>query len=377
MSSQRRVANLPLHGGKAPKWLFHRMVKLTAGIVNVMLYEYDADTFLRRISDPYWFQAFSCVLGFDWHSSGTTTTTCGALKSAINPEEHGIMVGGGKGRASRKTPVDIETGGELFSLSDNKIEELVHSSKISAKIDNSCIQDGYQLYHHSFILTEKGNWAVIQQGMNQETRYARRYHWLGEKVDEYINEPHLGICCDSSSKKTLDMTSNNSDEARDSSVDLICDNPEHLKKFFKNKTIKIPKSQLKLDRYFKEYKMPRHHPVLDEDLSDREFEILKKAWEIQPSNYEELVSLEGMGPKKIRALALISDLVYGSEPSWEDPVKYSFTHGGKDGYPYPVDREVYDHSIRTVKEAVEEAKLEKKEKYNALKRLEKLISYET
>ena len=377
MSSQRRVANLPLHGGKAPKWLFHRMVKLTAGIVNVMLYEYDADTFLRRISDPYWFQAFSCVLGFDWHSSGTTTTTCGALKSAINPEEHGIMVGGGKGRASRKTPLDIETGGELFSLSDNKIEELVHSSKISAKIDNSCIQDGYQLYHHSFILTEKGNWAVIQQGMNQETRYARRYHWLGEKVDEYINEPHLGICCDSSSKKTLDMTSNNSDEARDSSVDLICDNPEHLKKFFKNKTIKIPKSQLKLDSYFKEYKMPRHHPVLDEDLSDREFEILKKAWEIQPSNYEELVSLEGMGPKKIRALALISDLVYGSEPSWEDPVKYSFTHGGKDGYPYPVDREVYDHSIRTVKEAVEEAKLEKKEKYNALKRLEKLISYET
>ena len=377
MSSQRRVANLPLHGGKAPKWLFHRMVKLTAGIVDVMLYEYDADTFLRRISDPYWFQAFSCVLGFDWHSSGTTTTTCGALKSAINPEEHGIMVGGGKGRASRKTPTDIETGGELFSLSDNKIEELVHSSKISAKIDNSCIQDGYQLYHHSFILTEKGNWAVIQQGMNQETRYARRYHWLGEKVDEYINEPHLGICCDSSSKKTLDMTSNNSDEARDSSVDLICDNPEHLKKFFKNKTIKIPKSQLKLDSYFKEYKMPRHHPVLDEDLSDREFEILKKAWEIQPSNYEELVSLEGMGPKKIRALALISDLVYGSEPSWEDPVKYSFTHGGKDGYPYPVDREVYDHSIRTVKEAVEEAKLEKKEKYNALKRLEKLISYET
>jgi uncharacterized protein len=377
MSSQRRVANLPLHGGKAPKWLFHRMVKLTAGIVDVMLYEYDADTFLRRISDPYWFQAFSCVLGFDWHSSGTTTTTCGALKSAIKPEEHGIMVGGGKGRASRKTPADIEAGGELFSLSDNKIENLVHSSKLSAKIDNSCIQDGYQLYHHSFILTETGNWAVIQQGMNQESKYARRYHWLGEKVDEYIKEPHLGICCDSSSKKTLDMTANNSDEARDLSVDLICDNPEHLKKFFKDKKVKIPKSQLKLDNYFKEYKMPRHHPVLDEDLSDREFEVLKKAWEIQPSNYEELVSLEGMGPKKIRALALISDLVYGSEPSWEDPVKYSFTHGGKDGYPYPVDREVYDHSIRTVKEAVEEAKLEKKEKYNALKRLEKLISYET
>ncbi len=366
---QRTVANLPLHGGKAPKWLFHRMVKLTEGIVDVMLYEYDANEFLRRISNPYWFQAFSCVLGFDWHSSGTTTTTCGALKSAIKPEKHGIVVGGGKGKASRKTPSDIENAGEIFSLSTKKIEDLIHSSRISAKIDNSCVQDGYQLYHHSFILTEKGEWAVIQQGMNQEKRYARRYHWLGEEVDELTIDPHKGICCDDESAETLNMTADKSDEARDISVDLICDNPEHLKKYFKDKTI-IPKSQSQLDCYFNEYEMPKHHPVLDEDLSDREFEVLKQAWEIQPSNYEELISLNGMGPKKIRALALISDLVYGSKPSWEDPVKYSFTHGGKDGYPYPVDREVYDHSIKTIKESLEEAKINKKDKYNALKRLE-------
>ena len=377
MHSRRGVVNLPLHGGKAPKWLFNRMVKLTAGVVDVMFYEYDSNEFLKRISDPHWFQAFSCVLGFDWHSSGTTTTTCGALKTVINPEKHGMVVAGGKGLASRKTPSDIEAAGDLFSLSNKKIEDLVHSSKVSAKIDNSCIQDKYQLYHHSFILTEDGNWAVIQQGMNQETRYARRYHWLGESVDDYLEEPHVGICCDSQTDNTLNMTALESDNARDVSVDLICDNPEHLKKYFKDRTPIMSKSQMKLDNYFSELKMPRHHPVLDEDLSHREFEVLKRAWELQPSNYEELISLEGMGPKKIRALALISDLIYGSKPSWEDPVKYSFTHGGKDGYPYPVDCEVYDHSIQTLKDALEQAKIEKKDKYNAIKRLKSFVKPDT
>lgn len=373
MHSRRGVANLPLHGGHAPKWLFHRMVKLTRGITDVLLYEYGSDEFLRRMSDPYWFQALSCVIGFDWHSSGTTTTTCGAMKMAIDPEEHGIMVAGGKGRASRKTPADIQKAGDIFSLSTSKVDELIYSSKISAKIDNSCIQDGYQLYHHTFLLTEKGEWAVIQQGMNEESRYARRYHWLSENVAEYVEEPHQGICCDKLELESLNMTASQSRDSRQISVDLLCDNPEHLRKYFKDKTPLISQFQSRLDDYVPEFKMPRHHPVLDMDLSDREFEVLKRAWELQPSDYEEMVSLEGMGPKKIRALALISDLVYGSNPSWKDPVKYSFTHGGKDGYPYPVDREVYDHSIKTLKEALEEAKLEKKDKYHAFKRLESLI----
>lgn len=370
----RRVVNLPLHGGHAPKWLFQRMVKLTKGITEVLLYEYDSAEFLRRISDPYWFQALSCVIGFDWHSSGTTTTTCGAMKMAIDPEEHGIIVAGGKGRASRKTPADIEKAGDIFSLSSNKIDELIHASRMSAKIDNSCVQDGYQLYHHSFLLDEKGDWAVIQQGMNDEDRYARRYHWLSESMSEYVDEPHQGICCDKVESKSLDMTAHESKESREISVDLLCDNPEHLKKYFKDKTPLPSENQTRLDEYIAEFKMPRHHPVLDMDLSDREFQVLKKAYEIQPANYEEMLSLEGMGPKKIRALALISDLVYGSQPSWKDPVKYSFTHGGKDGYPYPVDREVYDNSIKTLKEALEAAKLEKKDKYNAIKRLEGLMN---
>ena len=373
MQSRRGVVNLPLNGGHAPKWLFHRMVKLTKGITETILYEYGSDEFLRRLSDPYWFQALSCVIGFDWHSSGTTTTTCGALKMALNPEEHGIIVAGGKGRASRKTPADIEKAADIFSLSTNKIDDMIYSSKLSAKIDNSCIQDGYNLYHHSFLLNEKGEWAIIQQGMNAETKYARRYHWLSENVMEFVEEPHQGICCDRVEKESLDMTAQKSDDARRISVDILCDNPEHLKKYFKDKTPLIRESQSQLDDYYPEFKMPRHHPVLDMDLSNREFEVLKRAWELQPSGYEELVSLEGMGPKKIRALALISDLVYGSEPSWKDPVKYSFTHGGKDGYPYPVDREVYDNSIQTLKDVLIEAKLDKKDKYNAVKRLEKLI----
>ncbi len=374
MQSRIGVVNLPLHGGHAPKWLFQRMVKLTRGITETILYEYDTAEFLRRISDPYWFQALSCVIGFDWHSSGTTTTTCGAMKMAIDPEEHGIMVAGGKGRASRRTPTDIERAGELFSLSTRKVDDLIYSSKISAKIDNSCIQDGYQLYHHSFLLDEKGDWAVIQQGMNEESRYARRYHWLSENMVKYVEEPHEGICCDRKENESLDMTAQQSQDSREISVDLLCDNPEHLRKYFKDKTPLKSENQTRLDEYVTEFKMPRHHPVLDMDLSDREFEVLKKAYQLQPSSYEEMLSLEGIGPKKIRALALISDLVYGSNPSWKDPVKYSFTHGGKDGYPYPVDREVYDHSIHTLKEALENAKLERKDKYKAIKRLEGLIN---
>lgn len=380
MQAKRGVANLPLHGGHAPRWLFNRMVKLSKGILDVILYEYDSDEFLRRISDPHWFQAFSCVIGFDWHSSGTTTTTCGALKLAIDPQEHGIMIAGGKGKNSRKTPLEIEEISESFSLSTKKVDELIYSSRISAKIDNSCIQDGYNLYHHSFLFTENGNWAVVQQGLNNGNRHARRYHWLSESIDKVIEEPHNGICCDESKENTLNMTSNESIEARKTSVDLICDNPNHLKQYFRGKSQTLLsdffdiKSGSRISKNFKEMRMPAHHPVLDMDMSEQEFRVLENAYELQPSNYEELISLEGIGPKKIRALALISDLVYGAEPSWRDPVKYSFTHGGKDGYPYPVDREVYDHSIYTLKEALDDAKLDKKDKYNAVKRLESFIN---
>ena len=362
---QRKGAvNLPLHGGHPPGWLFSRMVELSGALTSVIIEEYSINEFLNRISNPYWFQAFSCVLGFDWHSSGTTTTTLGALKASLTPEEHGIYLTGGKGAKSRKTPDGIRHAGDVFNLKTKTVDELVDTSKLSAKIDNSCIQDGYTLYQHNFFITEKGNWAVVQQGMNTENKYARRYHWMGG-IDNLLKDPHSGISCDKQTPNTLNMTDKESKEAQDISVDLINDNPNHLRQYFKRKD-----NQMLLE----DFTMPAHHPVLDMDISDKEFEILRNAYEIQPENYEELILLQGIGPKKIRALALISDLVYGEPASWKDPVKYSFTHGGKDGFPYPVDREVYDHSIETIKDALEQAEIKKNDKLKAIKRLDDFIS---
>lgn len=358
------TVNLPLHGGNAPRWLFSRMVKLAEGISEILIYEYGQEEFLRRISEPYWFQALSCVLGFDWHSSGTTTTTCGALKVAINPMELGIKVAGGKGATSRKAPEEINGFGNLFSLSSEKIEELIYASRMSAKVDNSCIQDGYQLYHHCFFLTENGKWTVVQQGMNEN--YARRYHWTSEGVESFVEDPHTGICCDRIEKQVLDITSGDSEETRKISLDLVKDNPKHLKNFFKKNMDQ---------KLISEFTMPAHHPVFDIDVGRDGMKVLQRAYEIQPESYEELISLREMGPKKIRALALISELLYGAEPSWKDPVKFAFSHGGKDGFPYPVDRKAYDNSIHVLKDAVEEAKLERTEKLYAIKRLQEFLVY--
>ncbi|MFH1774429.1 MAG: DUF763 domain-containing protein [Methanobacteriota archaeon] len=360
------VAELPLHSGRAPRWLFQRMVKLAGGITEAVVYEYGSGEFLRRLSEPCWFQAFSCVLGFDWHSSGTTTTTCGALKVALEPEKHGIVVAGGKGKTSRKAPDEIESAGNVFSLPSNKLEKLKYSSKMSAKVDNTCIQDGYQLYHHCFIFTEHGDWAVIQQGMNEN--YARRYHWLSERIENFVETPHSAICCERKESSVLDMTARESGEARKTSVDLVKDNPEHLKRYFKQRQL----TEF-LGNKIQELSLPARHAVLDIDVGERGMHMLKKAYELQPENYEELVAIRGIGPKTVRALTLISELVYGSKASWKDPAKYSFAHGGKDGFPYPVDRKTYDASIEILKNAVEEAKVEKKEKYSAIKRLHEFL----
>ena len=233
---------------------------------------------------------------------------------------------------------------------------------------------GYTLYVHNFFVTEKGDWAVVQQGMNTDTKYARRYHWLNDSLDNFLQDPHTGISCDKKEKKSLNMASKESKEAQKISVDLINDNPNHLRDYFKRKDA----NQLRLTDFnisdgCTSFSLPAHHAVLDMDLSDKEFQVLKNAWEIQPENYEELLLLKGIGPKKIRALALISDLVFGEPASWNDPVKYTFTHGGKDGFPYPVDRDVYDNSISMVKDAVYQSKLDKKDKMNAFKRLDDFI----
>ena len=289
---------------------------------------------------------------------------------SLSPEEHGISVAGGKGGTSRKAPAEIQESGDSFSLSSKKIDELINASKLSAKVDSGCVQDSYQLYHHCFFLTEKGDWAVVQQGMNDS--YARRYHWLGESVgeavDDFVNEPHAGICCDMKGNDVLDLTASDSKETRKVSLDLVKDNPVHLEKILNKNN-----PQKALGEFEQEFTMPEHHPVLDVDIGKAGMEVIRRAYEIQPGSYEELISLRGMGPKRIRALALISDLLYGTEPSWQDPVKYSFTHGGKDGFPFPVQRKVYDDSVQSLKDAVEQAKLGRKEKLYAIKRLHEFI----
>ncbi len=360
------VANLPLHGGRAPPWLFKRMRLLAGAVVEALVYEYGQDEFLHRISDPYWFQALSCVLGFDWHSSGTTTTTTGALKAAISPEVHGLGVAGGKGKSSRKAPLDIEKDGLVLSLSTMKIEELKRASRMAAKVDNALVQDGYRLYHHAIFFTERGEWAVVQQGMSET--YARRYHWLSDRVVSFVEEPHSAICAQKKASSVLDLTAEDSRDNREVTLDLVRDGPSHIMRYTKQRTLFDFSDPVRVVRPT-ELSMPRRHEVLPIDIGKDGIRALKMAYEIQPESYEDLVALKGIGPKRIRALALISELIYGASPSWKDPARYSFAHGGKDGYPYPVDQDTYDKSIITLKEAVEGAKLENKEKYEAIRRL--------
>jgi hypothetical protein len=360
-------AELPLHGGSAPKWLFKRMVGLAEGIVDVMLLEHSQDVLLQRLSDPFWFQAFSCVLGFDWHSSGTTTVTCGALKDALSSGKHGILVAGGKGRVSRNAPAEIVVGCDELGVSSQKSDELVYSSRMSAKVDNSAVLDSYQLYHHVLVFSENGKLCVIQQGINNENGYARRYHWLSENIDNFVMEPHAGIVGSTQIGKTLDMTSRISEEAQKISVDLICDSPDKLKGVLKS--LRKPGQSSLSDWGIGSACLVSHL-----DMPKRiNWNFVRGAYEFQPRDYEELLSVKGVGPRTVRALALVSELVYGTTPSWKDPVKFSFAVGGKDGVPYPVDRKTMDESIEILKTGVEEAKLGRKEKVSALRRLSKFV----
>jgi hypothetical protein len=361
------IAELPLHSGKAPPWLFKRMVKLSRAVVDYIVFEYSEEELLRRLASPFWFQAFACALGFDWHSSGTTTTTTGALKLALSPEEHGIALAGGKGKTSRRAPEEIAQLSETLGLASQRAEELIRASRLSAKVDNACVQDGYTLYHHAFIFTQRGEWCVVQQGMHE--RYARRYHWLSEGVKSFTCEPHSGIASERREQQVLNLVAKQSEEVRKASVDLVKDNPLRLRKYLKGQLTLADFSSSTLA-------MPARHAVLRVDISEKGWQALAKAYEIQPSNYEELVALRGLGAKTLRALALLSELLFGAECDWQDPVKYSFAHGGKDGFPYPVDRENYDRSISLLKEALEEAKLGKKEKYHAIARLKDFLNPE-
>jgi hypothetical protein len=332
------------------------MVSLSREIVRVLVEEYGPGEVLSRVSDPHWFQAFGCVLGFDWHSSGLTTTTTGALKEAVKGREAdlGLFVAGGKGVASRKTPAEIMAHGERHTIA-RPADDLVYASKLSAKVDNTAVQDGYQLYHHAFFFAPSGEWAVVQQGMNDATGYARRYHWLSTGVEDFVNEPHAAICSQRRGQLVLNLVAEESEEARRASALLAAEPPDKL-------AGELRKAQ--------ELELPARHHIIAGDLRPESLErTLAKAYEQPPGDFEGLLATPGVGPKTIRALALIADLIYGAKASVRDPATFSFAHGGKDGIPYPVDRPTYDRSIEVLRQAVDRAKIEDREKLAALKRL--------
>ena len=346
-------AHLPLHNGRAPRYLFERMVPLSREIVIFIATEFGREEVLRRLSDPYWFQAFGCVLGFDWHSSGLTTTVCGALKEGLRDvsRDLGIFVAGGKGATSRKTPDEIT---EVCDELGRQPEQLIYASRMSAKVDNSAVQDGYQLYHHSFVFTREGQWAIVQQGMSDETSMARRYHWLSDNVSSFVSEPHAAICCDATAP-TLNLVAADSAPTQSASVTLAAEKPEV--------TLQAMHHLPLLD-------LPRRHEVGLNDINPKYLhKILLRTYEAAPRDFETLLSIEGVGAKTLRALALTSELIYGTRASQQDPARYSFAHGGKDGTPYPVDRTTYDKTIEVLRDALNRAKVDRSEKLRAFKRL--------
>jgi len=349
------IAHLPLHYGRAPHWLFQKMKLLAREISLAVLHEYGRQEFLNRISDPYWFQGLGCILGFDWHSSGLTTTVCGALKEGLKglQTETGIFIAGGKGNTSRKTPLEIENYLQKFSV-NTSAQDLVYASRMSAKVDSAAVQDGYQLYHHCFFFIKEGQWAVVQQGMNEESRWARRYHWLGEDVRDFVCEPHKAVCSHEK-KQILNMVAAGSSDSRHCSVTLCREKP--LKLITEIKNIQ------RLD-------MPKRHGIRAEDFKTKNLEkVLISTYEQKPPDYETLLGTKGVGPKTVRALALLSEFIYNVKPSQTDPVRYSFAHGGKDGIPFPVDRKQYDHSIDTLRTALKDAKIGYSDKLRAFKKL--------
>ncbi|MDQ4094885.1 MAG: DUF763 domain-containing protein [Actinomycetota bacterium] len=344
-------ADLPLHGGRAPAWLFERMVPLARAISLAIIENEGPQALLRRLSDPFWFQAFGCVLGFDWHSSGLTTTACGALKEGLKGLERdtGLAVAGGKGKASRKTPLEIETYCSSIGLD---AAPLVAASRLSAKVDSSAVQDGYQVYHHTFVLSASGSWAVVQQGMNEASSMARRYHW--HDAARFDSDPHSAIAGEVA-PNVLNLVAGDGESNRTVATELAREAPEKV-------TSELARMQ--------SLTMPRHHQVRLADLDPRRVgRVLLKSYEAQPRDFTELLAVPGVGAKGLRALALVAEVTYGVPASVRDPASFAWAHGGKDGTPFPVDRRTYDSTIASLESAVADARAGRSEKKAALQRL--------
>ncbi len=348
----RSYADMPLHYGQVPPWLYQRMSKLGVAIVEAIVLEYGRGAVLQRLSDPFWFQALGCVLGMDWHSSGITTSVMGALKRSVNErsKELGIYICGGKGKYSKETPAELLRIAEQTGLNGDL---LVRSSRLSAKVDNTAIQDGYQLYLHSFILSSDGDWAVVQQGMNNANGMARRYHWHSPSLSSFVETPHTFIY-GASQGLILNITDKHADTTRSGILQLTQENPEWL----------LPE--------IRKLVMPSHHDVKARDVNLKRLgSVLALAYQKEHLDMESLLLLEGLGPRTLQSLVLVSEVIHGTPSRFEDPARFSFAHGGKDGHPFPVPTMVYDEAIKTLETALHRAKLGHTEKNEAIKNLAK------
>lgn len=348
------TADLPLHYGKVPAWLYERMSALGLSIVEVILADYGKEEVVRRLSDPFWFQSFGAVLGMDWHSSGITTSVMGSLKRAINPNSQslGLYICGGKGKYSRDTPQELLQIADKTGLNGT---ELVKASKLSAKVDNTAIQDGYQLYQHNFVVTDSGNWCVIQQGLNDADGTARRYHWLSENLTSFIEEPHTGI--NGISKGTiLNLTATEASDNRKGILDI-----SHT-------------DSAKIMQDFARLILPAHHDVRATDVDLKRLgALLYVTREQQPQNFEDLLMLEGVGPRTMQSLALVSEVIHGAPSRFKDPARFSFAHGGKDGHPFPVPIKIYDESIQILQKGIEKSKLGNSDKLKSINKLHQIV----
>ncbi|MBN1307197.1 MAG: DUF763 domain-containing protein [Chitinispirillaceae bacterium] len=347
------TADLPLHYGRVPEWLHERMTSIGREIVRALVIEFGSAEVLRRISDPFWFQALGCVMGMDWHSSGITTSVVGALKRAINPlfDELGLFMCGGRGRHSLRTPGELLDFSERTGLDGTA---LVRASKLSAKVDNSCIDDGFSLYLHSFIVSRGGEWTVIQQGMNTDRKLARRYHWHSAQLKSFVDDPHTAVI-----GRNLGLIMNLSDSRAN-------DNRSGIVEFL----LLHPVRQKKEMRHLR---LGRDHALRQGDVDAKRLgAVMTLAYEKQCRNFVDALLLPGMGPRSVQSLALVSEIIYGSPSRFSDPARFAFALGGKDGHPFPVPLNVYDESIATLRSAVNAAKIDRTDKLRSLNALHRM-----
>ncbi len=362
MAHRSGSADLPLHGGQVPHWLAARMARLGRVITEAVVHHYGRDEFLRRLAHPFWFQSFGAVLGMDWHSSGITTSVMGALKRGLVPlqRELGIHICGGRGSHSRRTPAELLAVGEQVGIDG---AALARTSRLVAKVDSAAVQDGFDLYLHSFVVTDDGAWTIVQQGMNTERRQARRYHWLSHGLQSFVDQPHAAIAGPHQGE-IVNLTDHRADASRGCQVELAHADPDRVvdtvRKLRERDVVAAPHLH-----------MPAHHDVrLSDVLLRRLRATLAVAADCAPRDFAELLLVPGVGARTVFALALVSEVVHGAPCRFSDPARFSFAHGGKDGHPFPVPVKVYDETIRVMRAAVERAKLGADDKLVAIRQLD-------